>query len=209
MPDDGKSGFSDAQALAKDFLGILGLPEIVLGAFGLYVAWLNRAGNPDLQWLFRSTGSHAIDFALVIAFAALVGKCLTLFAAIIMAFAALRIEHSEYYKVIRAELGGLAPTERWNILDLAATAAAIKQRALSKQIEAVRTESIFAFGASIELVVFSYFSFRQSFTAGLFTVAAAALLVVLGYLKYADYVASLANALILAQQSVGSLSQME
>jgi len=80
--NEGPSTAGEAKALAQDFLGSLGLVDLVLGGIALY--GMRLFYGREITELFPSTGTGFIDIGLLAIGAALVGRVLELFVATIM-----------------------------------------------------------------------------------------------------------------------------
>jgi hypothetical protein len=79
---EGPSTAGEAKALAQDFLGSLGLVELVLGGVALY--GMRLFYGAEITQLFPSTGTGFVDIGLLAIGAALLGRVLELFVATIM-----------------------------------------------------------------------------------------------------------------------------
>src|SRR5262245_21594045 len=116
MTESNDVGSEDLRAVAHEFLGILGLPEIVLGAFALFL--ISRTPLAADLHLFTSTQIGLIDLGLSIAAAALIGKIITFVVAFVMGAIALGIQLTPYHELLRElsdAIAGRAGTKtgRW------------------------------------------------------------------------------------------------
>jgi hypothetical protein len=144
----------EAKGLADQFVGALGLLDLVAGGIALY--WLRLVAGDGAARAFPSTGFEFVDVALLACAASIVGKGVTLVGYGIMASRERRAESSRPYRALRVALGlpadapeGERTKSAADPVDLALEIVAARAPARVAGIERIQGTALFSYCACV------------------------------------------------------------
>jgi hypothetical protein len=195
MGEDKKDG--EGESLAKSVLGILGLSDIIVGGLFLYAAF--HFEQPT-QAVFHTTGFTFVDVVLLACAAALIGKIILLFVAVLMGIARaihrksrganLRKALEEYAQTA----GGKKRAGEADPFEFASCIIALDNAGQAASIEKIHTMSIFAYASGLDAFFYTVRLWSKDSALSLWVGLVGALLLLLGYLLQVDHTDSIINA---------------
>jgi hypothetical protein len=195
MGEDKKDG--EGESLAKSVLGILGLSDVIVGGLFLYAAF--HFERPT-QTVFHTTGFTFVDVVLLACAAALIGKIILLFVAVLMGIARARHRKSRGAD-LRTALeeyaqtpGGKKRARETDPFEFASCVIALDNAGQATSIEKTRTMSIFAYASGLDTLLYTVRLWPQDIALGLWVGLVGLLLLLLGYLLQVDHTDSIINA---------------
>jgi hypothetical protein len=198
---DAKEALQEAKGVAAQFLGTVGLVDVVLGVLMLYGL---GTVDPEGARAFRSTGSVLTDQVLMLCAAALTGKVVyliaSLMAAIFPVMPRYKKELSRRVKIYedRHPIQGEDPEGESRLEDRALAHLHQEKSAAAEACVRVRDAALFAFGGA---AVTGMLSLANCWTHALtplvsgLALVLTVLLVFVGWLTYNDFVSQLYLAL--------------
>jgi|1186.fasta_scaffold40404_2 hypothetical protein len=177
--------------VAKEFLGLVGLLDVVFGVLLLYGIWLF---SPEgLQRLFPSTQSDVVDIALLACAAALVGKLVVLAVAFLLAL--FRIIDRKYIgENIKAAVDNYAAAVNCSIppeadtMDAAEQLLAVNAPRQHTEVMRIRSSAMLAYGGGLIAIPYMVQFYRAgSGTLAILCGTAALVSLALGVLYQSDY----------------------
>lgn len=184
-----KGAKSETKAVADQFLGTLGLVDIVLGSLVIY--WARVRMGDELVRKFPSTGIETADFLLMLTTAALAGKMIELVALVQVAVIRTIAMIFERYRAPVAKALGTRSAISGSELDLAEAYILFHKPNHHRELQQIRTQAILALGAALVSVAFAYHFWTQTAALGGFILAAAFIFFMLGVLQSLDFVGQL------------------
>lgn len=194
-----ESGAKEAESLAQSILGVLGLPDIIIGSLTLYAA--NHFSDGNRTAAFHSTGIAFADGALLACASALVGKCVVLLVNIPMGLHRICFRHSTRGKKFRDRLTAYSETvdakAHAKSADPLQLAMAVIAQDLPNQFEAItkiRRDAIFLL-SSVLVAILCWVQLGTAYSKlRLVFAASASVLLVYGWAHLQDYANTIMNA---------------
>ncbi|MEK6406160.1 MAG: hypothetical protein AABN34_04270 [Acidobacteriota bacterium] len=202
----------EAKGLAQDFVGTLGLLELMLGGIAMY--GIRLLYGPQITPMFPSTGITFVDVGLLALGAALVGSIVELLIAVLMAIGILIIANFNLLKYrgriedALQEVGLLKPPDqespgvKKDPVDFALYYVVSNDATQQVYFERLRTKIVLAYSASILVIPYVIHFWREGAQTGiqLLAVLGAPILLLRGFAGQLDFFKSLADRLEVLQK---------
>lgn len=187
-----------AKEIGEDVVGLIGVVEIVLGSVGGYVLWLTFKAKPEVADMLQTTGNAAIDTALLVLLASLLGKVLHIIVGIpivlILGFLRMRALKGDLGS-LRCKLKSSHPSlKNMELLDAATELITYSDPASARDLVRLRDSAIISLFMAIATTVVAWDRVGWN-VYGIVLLLVAGALVIYCLITLQDYMATLTSRL--------------